>query len=67
MVFSIQRHGVHGLVNMYMPDATLTWNGNAAKGRTQIAELLGNLPMSTCSVHSVDAQPINEKVTVYVR
>ena len=46
----------------------MTWNGNTAKGRSSIAELLGTLPMSTCHIHSVDAQPINEKVSeVYLR
>ena len=45
-----------------MPEAILTWNGNTAKGKPGISELLGNLPMSTCNIHSVDAQPINEKV-----
>lgn len=57
-----QRHGTHGLVNMYLPDAVLSWNGNAKKGKHEIADLLGNLPMSTSNVYSVDAQPINEKV-----
>ena len=49
-------------MNLYVPDAIVSWNGNIAEGQLSIADHLGNLPMSTCTIHSVDAQPINEKV-----
>ena len=51
---------------LYLDNATLNWNGNAVKGKTEISGFLQKLPISHTSVYSVDAQPLMDSSIMIV-
>eukprot|EP00088_Acartia_fossae_P010228 TRINITY_DN15074_c0_g1_i1.p1 TRINITY_DN15074_c0_g1~~TRINITY_DN15074_c0_g1_i1.p1 ORF type:complete len:152 (-),score=26.89 TRINITY_DN15074_c0_g1_i1:137-544(-) len=49
----------HTIDKMYLPTATLAWNGNAVDGLDNIKRfLLDRLPKSSHTIHNLDSQPV---------
>ena len=54
----------HTMEKLYLPTATLSWNGNKVEGATTIQKyLLDKLPKSHHNLLSLDAQPISPAFT----
>ncbi|XP_013421061.1 NTF2-related export protein 2 [Lingula anatina] len=51
------------LPKLYLPSATMVWQGNPVSGMDAIAKFQESLPTSEVSLESVDCQPLPDSVT----
>lgn len=52
----------HLTSKLYTDDSLLVWNGNGVNGRENIQKFLMDLPGSTHSLKTLDAQPISDGI-----